>query len=481
VAKVVVGGVVLLVALAVVIGVGVWYKLFRGVPQHFDTSEEAFKYGSIGNESAEGIPYWIWVVLPEVFPDRLPGPGGYASLGFVTENGRETPVGFSKKTIGFPRVGFNCAACHTGTYRTSADQPRALVPTAPSTRVDFQAYARFLAGTAIDRRFTPDNLLKAIQRHVHLSWLDRILYRYFIIPRTRDGLRNYQARFSWMNSRPDWGRGRIDPFNPVKFHQLGLDPAKDRTIGNSDMEPLWNMARKQGYSLHWDGLNDSLTEVVLTGAIGDGATSLTGRATSSLPVRELRRIEEYIRQTTPPKYPFPVDAPLAARGAEVFKARCASCHEFGGERTGTVIPLEDVGTDRHRLDMWTAESAVRYNAYARKYPYRFSRFVKTNGYVAVPLDGVWLRAPYLHNGSVPTLEDLLEPAAARPTSFYRGYDVYDLRRLGFVYQGVEAEASGARFDTGLAGNGNGGHEGDRYGTSLPPEQKRALVEYLKTR
>ena len=61
----------------------------------------------------------------------------------------------------------------------------------------------------------------------------------------------------------------------MKFDQLGLNPDKDRTIGNSDMQPLWNMARHEGYSLHWDGLNNSLTEVVLTGAIGDGATLKT--------------------------------------------------------------------------------------------------------------------------------------------------------------------------------------------------------------
>lgn len=469
-----------LVVLGAIVGFGAWYKLFRSVPQHFDTPEEQFKYGSIGNESAEGIPYWIWKVLPEMFPEYLPGPG-YESLGFVSEPGRDTPIGFSKKTIGFPRVGFNCGACHTGTYRAAPDGPRTVVPTAPATQVDFQRYARFLTAAASDPRFTADNVLKAMSRHVDLNFVDRALYRYAIIPQTRKGLRNYEKRFQWMRSRPDWGRGRIDPFNPVKFHQLGLDPTQDQTIGNSDMQSLWNMAAREGQSLHWDGLNDSLREVVLTGAIGDGATSLTGKATNSLPVDELAKIEDYIKRVAPPKYPFPVDQRLAAAGAGVFNARCASCHEFGGPRTGTVIPLEEIGTDRHRLDMWTQEAATRYNDYARDFPFAFSRFVKTNGYVAVPLDGLWLRAPYLHNGSVPTLDDLLEPAARRPTSFYRGYDVYDLRRFGFVHQGPDAEREGFRYDTSLPGNANVGHEGPQYGTDLPPAQKRALLEYLKTR
>ena len=58
-------------------------------------------------------------------------------------------------------------------------------------------------------------------------------------------------------------------------------------------------------------------------------------------------------------------------------------------------------------------------------PYRFTHFRKTNGYANQPLDGIWLRAPYLHNGSVPTLRDLLEPPEQRPKVFYRGYDVFD--------------------------------------------------------
>ena len=56
---------------------GAWYKLFREVPQQLaDDWSRQFKYGSIGAESEEGIPYWIFYVLPEMFPEKLPGPGG---------------------------------------------------------------------------------------------------------------------------------------------------------------------------------------------------------------------------------------------------------------------------------------------------------------------------------------------------------------------------------------------------------------------
>jgi hypothetical protein len=95
----------------------------------------------------------------------------------------------------------------------------------------------------------------------------------------------------------------------------------------------------------------------------------------------------------------------------------------------------------------------------------------------VPLDGLWLRAPYLHNGSVPTLTDLLEPVAQRPKRFWRGYDIYDRTKIGFITDGPDAQRLGFFYDTSLPGNANAGHV---YGTNLPPESKRALLEYLKT-
>ena len=99
----------------------------------------------------------------------------------------------------------------------------------------------------------------------------------------------------------------------------------------------------------------------------------------------------------------------------------------------------------------------------------------------MPLDGLWLRAPYLHNGSVPTLRDLLKPVAERPQAFWRGDDVYDPRDVGFV-SNVPARDGVAffRYDTGVPGNSNAGHEGARYGTELPAADKDALLEFLKT-
>ncbi len=505
-------GVILVALLAVVailaaaIGYVAWYKLWRGVPQDFDSPMERFKYGSIGAEAQEGIPYWIWLVLPRVFPEYLPDePGGYEALGILWEAGREMPVGFSKKTIGFPRVGINCALCHTTAYRTKPDQPSKLVPAGPANTFDALAYQRFLFACASDPKFNADILLEAIEYNIDLSWFDELFYRYVLIPETREALLEQKQRYAWTNHRPDWGPGRIDPFNPVKFNQLGLSPEGDKTIGNSDMVPLWNLAQHEGYAYHWDGLNTSLREVVLSSAIGDGATP------ESLPIEDLKELEGWLKEVPPPAYPFEVDQGLARRGEKLYGQYCARCHAFDGEKTGEVLPLEEVGTDRHRLDMWTEEAAAAYNAYADEYAWDFNDFRTTKGYVSVPLDGVWLRAPYLHNGSVPTLWDLLNPAptkeqmqelnlerasdgapppvgevvekaramGVRPPVFYRGGELYDPDHVGFR-SASSGNKSLFRFDTRLPGNGNGGHAGKDYGTQLSPQQKRALLEYLKT-
>ena len=435
-----------------------------------EPADEHFKYGSIGIEQTEGIPYWIWQALPRMFPEKLPGPGGYASLGMIFEKGRELPIGFAKKRInGIDRVAINCALCHTATVRRTADAEPMIVPGAPAHQLDPQGYVKFLQAAAADPRFKAGNVLRAIDELTDLSWFTRLRYRFLYIPGVRTALARQRRDLAWMDAQPPWGRGRIDPFNRVKFSYL-RQPI-DGTVGNSDMVPIWNMRARRGLLLHLDGLNGSLREVVLSSALGDGASP------KSIDLKSLDRVETWLLDVQPPKYPFPVDATLAAQGKQVYTAECAQCHALGGERTGKVVPLAEVGTDRNRLDMWTEGAVTAYNAYAEKYPWDFDGFQKTAGYVTMPLDGVWLRAPYLHNGSVPSLQDLLAPPEARPATFYRGYDVYDPVRVGFVTSGPEAEKSGFRYDTAARGNSNQGHV---YGVTLPDAQKRALLEYLKT-
>ena len=432
--------------------------------------EDLFKYGSIGAEDQEGLPYWIWQVLPRLFADKLP-PGGYGALGMVWEPGHDLPIGFSKKTIwGVERVAINCAFCHTARVRTSANAAPTIVLGGPSHQLDPQAYSRFLDATATDSRFNATDMLAAIGTLTRLSWLETTMHRLVLIPAAKRGLLEHRDRLRWMDGRPTWGPGRIDPQNPFKFTTLKqpIDPS----IGNSDMPPLWNMKARRGMALHWDGMNTEYREVLLSSGLGNGATL------KSIAIENIDRVGAWLDDLPPPTFPFPIDAARAEEGRAAFAATCAACHSPGGARTGQVIPIDEVGTDRHRLDTWTAASAAAFNALTSGQPWAFTHFRKTNGMTASLLDGVWLRAPYLHNGSVPSLTDLLEPASRRPSRFRRGYDVFDSGRVGFVSSGPAAEQAGWLYDVGQPGNGNAGHE---YGADLPVEKKRALIEFLKTR
>jgi hypothetical protein len=136
-----------------------------------------------------------------------------------------------------------------------------------------------------------------------------------------------------------------------------------------------------------------------------------------------------------------------------------------------------VGTDLNRNKSWPQSSADAFNKWADGYPWAFHHFRSSDGYLSLPLEGVWLRAPYLHNGSVPNMREMLLPSEERSKIFYRGYDVYDQANMGFVSSGPQAELEGFRYDTSVVGNSNQGHV---YGADLSAADKQALVEYLKT-
>ncbi len=499
--KVLLWALVLLVLLALF----AYLALLRPVAQPPSNDPLAiFNHGSIGNEEAQGLPYWIWRVLPQIFPDKMPGKefggnqDGYGAFGLYWKAGAELPVGFSKKTLGvIPRVSINCAFCHQGSYRLHPDDVGKHVAGGAGTRVNPQGYIRFLAEVGDDPRFTPSNVMAAITAIYDMPWWERLLYRFLLIPATKKALGDEKVRYAWTyrlpggGERPVWGVGRIDPFNPVKFYKDALALPDDGTIGNSDMMPLWglNHERRAGtrsYALHWDGLNRSLREVVVSGAIGDGMTWKSYQQ-----VRDrLEAMEDFIRLNTPPSSPFSPDAEggfhvasaSVEAGRALYREHCAECHDPTGARFRDVIPWVEVRTDRHRIDMWTDLAKETYSNYEPDYHWGFKAFQNENGYVANELTGLWLKGPYLHNGSVPTLRDLLRPPAERPKTFWRGYDLVDAENGGFVAaddpaKGIFVSRYSWLVDTSVPGNGNGGHA---WGTDLEDIKKEDLLSYLKT-
>ena len=439
-----------------------------------------------------GIPYWIWRVMPVMFPEYLPVdayqvPGdGVNQFGFMQEVDHDLPIGFAHDTyLGLDVVTNNCAFCHVGTVRESTAFPSEIIPAMPSNVVNLEAYFFFITRISGDPRFNAREMMPYIEQEAKaqgtkLNPLQSLLYRYIAIPQTRALLSVQASRLTFLDEQPLYGPGRVDTFTPYKsraFNFIVEDLPKKETQGSaSDFPSIWNQRPRQGMNLHWDGNNDSVAE-------RNKSAALALVSPTNINLDSITRTANWLLDLPAPKYPYAVNTELAAQGQPIFEQNCASCHAFGSEKVGKVTPLETIGTDTGRFDSYTPEFAAnQYSLFAgityKGEDQRFTHFQKTKGYANHPLDGLWLRAPYLHNGSVPTLKDLLEKPENRPGKFYRGNDVFDQENFGFVSDlATDDGRSFFEYDTSEPGNGNGGH---LYGIDLAPTDKTALIEYMKT-
>jgi cytochrome c5 len=232
-------------------------------------------------------------------------------------------------------------------------------------------------------------------------------------------------------------------------------------------------------------------------AAGRGDHARTMMAASTLctdDVDEARAIDAYmpdirawLLSLEPPPFPGPVDAALAAQGQAIYEGACARCHGGAdGVYPDRWIALEQVGTDPLLAQGASQFGAPFLSWFHTSFYGEVSRLEPKPGYQAPPLDGVWATAPYFHNGSVPTLEAVLDPQA-RPAWFTRSYrhDDYDLDAVGWRYQALDhgqasepdPELRRQIYDTTLPGYGSGGHP---YADRLTAEERRAVLEHLKT-
>lgn len=460
-------------------------RFCRDTPVVYADPVEHFKYGSTGGDRVMGFPKRVFLALPEICGQYLPGKG-YASLGMIFEPGHDLPVGMTQRRhLGIDRTFLNCAVCHTSTVRVKADAKPVLVAGMGANTFNLMAFEKFINSCMRDVKFSAEYLVPAIdEQGDKLSLLDRYVVYPVAIALMRDRVTNLMHRMRFIDAQPEWGPGRVDTFNSAKavfnFPIEQLPP--EELLGTADFPTIWNQGKKTSMQLHWDGNNSRVEERNLNAAFGTGATP------PSLDHAAIGRIQAWNATATPPAFGnyFSVDQIKAQYGATIYKEYCAACHgmsgsDFSGENVGKITPLKDIGTDPNRLNSFTAALAANLGTPYAGTPYKFTHFRKTWGYANAPLDGVWLRAPYLHNGSVPTLWDLLQPANQRPTLFYRGNDLYDPEKLGFVSDvAKEGNKSYFAYDTEKPGNGNAGHTGKAYGTELSDDDKRALIEYLKT-
>jgi mono/diheme cytochrome c family protein len=248
-----------------------------------------------------------------------------------------------------------------------------------------------------------------------------------------------------------------------------------------DVPPWWNLRKKA--TMYYDGRTpaDSV-RANMQFLLGD-------KSLDELKALEpvFRDIQAYLKSLTPPKYPFPIDQAKAERGRVVFESNCSKCHgTYGpdGRYPNRIVELSVIGTDPARALGISERSVAHYNAtwFGEEHPVDPVMV----GYQAPPLDGVWASAPYLHNGSVPTIEHLLN-SSTRPRIYKRppstDFAHYDRERVGWTFEPVESPESvkpgerGDVFDSSRFGLGNGGHT---FGDKLTEPERAEVIEYLKT-
>jgi len=258
-----------------------------------------------------------------------------------------------------------------------------------------------------------------------------------------------------------------------------------------DPPPWWRAAKKHAHFYNGMNRGDHRGTMMFASSL---CTDTIAEATQILAY--FNNINAYLESLRAPSYPFPVDAALAAAGEPVFAEHCAGCHgtyaadDADETYPNLLLPLDVIATDPTlAASAAGAELLPMVEWFNASYFGTLVQLIVDQpfpGYVAPPLDGVWATAPYLHNGSVPTLAALLD-SALRPTYWKRvDFDSkhYDQATLGWPYlatpYGQDGAPAGERkyiYDTTRPGHGNGGH---LFGDVLSASERSALLEYIKT-
>jgi hypothetical protein len=456
-------------------------------------------------------------------------------------------------------LGLTCSACHTGrfTYHDTTvviDGGPALINLFYLKRglgvsLLLTRYVPFRFGRFADRVLGPD--ASRDDRKMLKHQLDLVLHQYGESKKREDSV----APLSIVE-----GYGRLDALNRIGNQVFSVDLNNPKNYAASSapvhFPRIWNTPW-----FDWVQYNGSIMQPMIRNAgeaLGVSAElNLTdpskGLYKSSVQVDTLHKIEGMIKGDPPtadkgftglksPKWPDalpPVNATLAAQGAELYKSHCQECHrppvtsrEFfenpawwtKNENGDPIlilenVPLSHVGTDpAQAVDMINRTIEVPANLGIKSYAFGFAlgelventmnfwydqqktplskeERAKINGqmpnlirgefaYKVRSLNGIWATPPYLHNASVPTIDALLGPADERPKTFYLGHREYDPEKLGYRYDKL---ANGFEFNTSLRGNSNRGHEftddrntPGRVGSALSVGDRKALIEYLKT-
>ena len=246
----------------------------------------------------------------------------------------------------------------------------------------------------------------------------------------------------------------------------------------TDTPPWWLLKKKHAMFYNGFGRGD-FGRFLMASNLLTVSDSSEARAVDS----RINDVLAYIYSLSPPRYPYAINKALAHQGGILFVQNCAKCHgHYGGsdDYPNLLIPESMIGTDSllYTSNFQSPQFIEWFNKswFAQgDHPARLEPF---NGYIAPPLDGIWITAPYLHNGSVPTLEAVLN-SRVRPVYWSRDFDrpQYDYARVGWAYTEEKGPRGTAVYNTTLPGYGNYGHT---FGDKLSERERRAVIEYLKT-
>ncbi|MBS1858091.1 MAG: hypothetical protein JST11_22160 [Acidobacteria bacterium] len=327
--------------------------------------------------------------------------------------------------------------------------------------------------------------------------------------RLKDDIAILRARLAYLKNGKllldgtEPGPGRIDAFGAARNLLFPQYAAKMQSPVSFPF--IWSVPDNIGKKaadfkwIHYDGNTNSILERNIGQALGMGAVFDPKTYESTLRIANLHSLEVLTHKLQPPKWPADVlgaiDEGKAQQGERIFNEKCAGCHQ------DRMFPQMQIGTDPNRANSFGQPvgevpfpkavapilNGLKMRAFADDGVSPAEQagmdanpvvWRATTQYLARPLNGIWATGPYLHNGSVPTLYDLLHPGS-RPARFVAGNREFDPVKIGYQ-SGLDATGANVWvFDTTQPGNSNIGHSGDAFGTTLTEDQKSALLEYLK--
>ena len=481
-----------LVGLIVILLLLYWLVFVNQYVVAYEGPLEHFEHGSIGSETANGLPTLVFKALPVLYAQRM-GPEGWRRFGFIYNQGDDLPIGFSRRVVtGVERVWLNCSVCHVGTYRLPGDGTQHLLYGAPSNNLRLYDLIKFFIDVGRDPGFTGDTLVATIDSDAvggNLNVAQRFLYRNVVFPRVQQALLSLGEQLAFIERQQDWGPGRVDTFNPYKAIQFNFPMTPDKISdvalnGSSDFPAIWMQRPREGMNLHWDGNNSSVAERNLSAALGAGVTPVT------VDRGAIRRVEDWMWNLPPPRSPPPT---ASTRSRPSAGRRCSPTIAPAVMASSGIPPMTTRAPAFPVSARWCRSLQSARIRDAGRRTRLTSRAPKTPCMPVIP-GGSRISARRTDmRASRSTASGPARPTCT--TARCRHCAICSSRPRAGLRSGsgeatslilpgsatADPSAPGAfRYDTSLPGNGNRGHEGEAYGTALPASDKDALVEYMKT-